>query len=104
MDEHDAEQVVRASAFLKALASPCRLTILCLLHERELSVGELEAQLSLRQPALSQQLARLRGEGLVATRRKGKRIFYRLEGEEVRRTIALLDELFCHPPRRVGQA
>lgn len=104
MDEHDAEQVDQASAFLKALASPSRLTILCLLHERELSVGELGAQLSLRQPALSQQLGRLRGEGLVATRRRGKRIFYRLEGEEVRRTIALLDELFGHLPSRPGGA
>lgn len=98
MNGHSEEQVIRASEFLKALANPSRLMILCLLNQRELSVSELEEQLNLRQPTLSQQLARLREDDLVATRREGKQIFYRLASEEVRRTIALLDELFCSAP------
>lgn len=93
--EHTEEQAYQASQFLKALANPYRLMVLCLINGRELSVGELEQHLGLRQPTLSQQLARLREDGLVETRRDGKQIFYRLASEEVRRTIALLDELFC---------
>jgi ArsR family transcriptional regulator len=95
---HTEEQAYRASQFLKALANPYRLMVLCLINGRELSVGELEQHLGLRQPTLSQQLARLREEGLVETRRDGKQIYYRLASEEVRRTIALLDELFCASP------
>jgi DNA-binding transcriptional ArsR family regulator len=95
--ERTEEQAIRASEFLKALANPYRLMILCLINERELSVGELEEHLGLRQPTLSQQLARLRDDNLVTTRRDGKQIFYRLASDEVRRTIALLDEMFCHP-------
>lgn len=95
---HTEEQVIKASDFLKALANPSRLMILCLLNDRELSVGELEDRLGLRQPTLSQQLARLRDDDLVVTRRDGKQIFYSLASEEVRRMIALLDELFCSAP------
>ena len=92
----DLEQRARrASDFLKALANPDRLMILCMISDRELSVGELEAMLGLRQPTLSQQLARLREDQLVSTRRAGKQIFYRLASEEVRRTIALLEDMFC---------
>ena len=67
-----------ASVFLKALAHEARLLILCLLIEGEKSVTEIEEILSLRQPAISQQLARLRADGLVETRREGKNIFYSL--------------------------
>lgn len=69
--------------------------ILCMISDRELSVGELEAVLGLRQPTLSQQLARLREDELVTTRRAGKQIFYQLASDEVRRTIALLEDMFC---------
>lgn len=96
------EQVSKAADFLKALANPSRLMILCLLDGRELSVGELEEELGLRQPTLSQQLARLREEGLVDTRRSGKQIFYSLASEEVRRTIALLHEMFCEEQAEAG--
>lgn len=93
--DHLEEQVLKAADFLKALANPNRLLILCLLRDGEFSVSELEDRLDLRQPTLSQQLARLREDDLVTTRRDGKQIYYSLASEEVRRTIALLDDMFC---------
>ena len=94
MDRHE-EQVLEAADFLKALANPNRLMILCFLLDGEYSVGELEERLDLRQPTLSQQLARLREDNLVDTRRNGKQIHYSLSNDKVRRTMALLDEMFC---------
>jgi ArsR family transcriptional regulator, virulence genes transcriptional regulator len=95
---HDmAADAGRACDFLKALTNPNRLIILCLLAEGEKSVSELEALLRLRQPTLSQQLARLRAEQLVETRRAGKMIYYRLASSEARQVIELLYELFCAP-------
>ena len=93
--DHLEEQVLKAADFLKALANPNRLLILCLLRDEEFSVSALEDRLDLRQPTLSQQLARLREDNLVATRRDGKQIYYSLASDEVRRTIALLDDMFC---------
>jgi ArsR family transcriptional regulator len=90
-----AVNALRASDFLKALANPHRLLILCHLAEGEMSVGELEQLLKLRQPTLSQQLARLREDALVDTRRAGKMIYYRLASSEARQMIELLYELFC---------
>jgi ArsR family transcriptional regulator, virulence genes transcriptional regulator len=90
-----AANALRASDFLKALANPHRLLILCHLAEGEMSVGELEQLLKLRQPTLSQQLARLREDALVDTRRAGKMIYYRLASNDARRIIGLLYELFC---------
>ncbi len=88
-----------ATRFLKALSNHNRLLLLCLLSEGEKTVSELEAALGLRQPAISQQLARLRAEGLIAGRRDGKSIHYRLASEEARRIMLLLYELFCEPGR-----
>jgi ArsR family transcriptional regulator len=90
-----AANALRASDLLKALANPHRLLILCHLAEGEMSVGELEQLLNLRQPTLSQQLARLREDRLVDTRRAGKMIYYRLASNEARQLIQLLYELFC---------
>jgi ArsR family transcriptional regulator len=90
-----AANALRASELLKVLANPHRLLILCHLAEGELSVGELEQLLKLRQPTLSQQLARLREDRLVDTRRAGKMIYYRLASTDARRLIQLLYELFC---------
>lgn len=90
-----AANALRASDFLKAVANPHRLLILCHLAEGEMSVGELEQLLKLRQPTLSQQLARLREDALVDTRRAGKMIYYRLASNEARQVIELLYELFC---------
>ena len=88
-----------ASGFLKALAHEGRLLILCLLVEEEKSVTEIEEILGLRQPAISQQLARLRADGLVETRREGKNIFYSLARSEVRDIVGTLHRSFCEAPR-----
>lgn len=91
------ESAERASAFLKTVANSNRLMILCCLVGVERSVSELEAMLGMRQPALSQQLARLRLDELVKTRRDGKMIYYSLKGNEAAELIGLLHRLFCEP-------
>jgi DNA-binding transcriptional ArsR family regulator len=90
----------RASDFLKALAHESRLLILCILAEGEKSVSELEDILSLRQPTVSQQLARLRADGLVSTRRDGKAIYYSLASEEARVVIGAIYDVFCKKLRK----
>ena len=85
-----------ASEFLKALSHEVRLLILCFLFAGEKSVSEIEKMLKLRQPAVSQQLARLRADGLVETRRNGKNIYYSLARSEVRDVIQVLHDVFCH--------
>lgn len=93
--EHLMRKARAASDFLKALANESRLLLLCLLAERERSVGELEEILSLRQPNVSQQLARLRLDGLVDAHRDGKTVYYRLASEDVRRMIGTIYDIFC---------
>ncbi len=85
----------KASDFLKALSHENRLLLLCLLSENERSVGELEALLSMRQSAVSQQLARLRLDGLVCARREGKTVHYSIADEKVRRMVRLVYDMFC---------
>jgi DNA-binding transcriptional ArsR family regulator len=93
---HNLMQKARkASDFLKALANENRLLILCLLAERERSVTELEGLLALGQASVSQQLARLRLEGLVEARRDGRTIFYSLADEATRRFIQAVYDKFC---------
>ena len=93
---HDLMQKARkASDFLKALAHENRLLILCLLSERERSVTELEGLLALNQATVSQQLARLRLEGLVETRRDGRVIYYSLADEMTKRFIQAIYDKFC---------
>lgn len=87
-----------AADFLKALSHENRLLLLCLLAEKERSVSDLEAALSLRQPTVSQQLARLRLDGLVNARREGKTIYYSLANEDVRQVIAVIYTIFCQRP------
>ncbi len=94
-----AENAARAADFLKSLGHEGRLMILCHLATGERSVGELEDLLGARQAAVSQQLARLRLEGLVASRREGKAVLYRLADERSRRMIGLLYEMFCETPQ-----
>lgn len=85
----------RASAFLKAIGHEGRLMILCHLVGGEKSVTDLEKLLSARQAAVSQQLSRLRAEGLVTPRRDGKTIYYSLADERAARILAVLYDLFC---------
>lgn len=89
------DQAQAASAFLKALAHEGRLMILCHLSTGEKSVGELEDLLQSRQAAVSQQLARLRLEGIVSSRREGKTIYYSLQDPKAARLIALVYDMFC---------
>ena len=88
-----------ATDFLKALAHEGRLMILCHLTGGERSVTELEDLLSRRQAAVSQQLARLRLEGLVESRRDGKTIYYRLADGRAREMIEFLHRMFCAPAK-----
>ncbi len=95
----ELEQMMRkarkASDFLKALSHETRLLVLCLLAERERSVTELENILSLRQPTVSQQLARLRLDGMVTTRRDGKTVYYSIADENVHSIISVIYDIFC---------
>ncbi|WP_293723249.1 metalloregulator ArsR/SmtB family transcription factor [Stappia sp.] len=84
-----------ASDFLKAIAHESRLLILCILAEGEKSVTELETLLALRQPTVSQQLARLRMDKLVTTRREGKTVYYSLANEDARKVIEVVYSVFC---------
>jgi ArsR family transcriptional regulator len=87
--------VEHATSFLKALAHEGRLMILCHLASGEKSVTELERLLCARQSAVSQQLARLRLEGLVDNRRDGKTIYYRIADPKAGRLLGLMHEMFC---------
>lgn len=87
----------RASALMRALANENRLMILCQLVPGERSVGDLAEALELRQAAVSQQLALLRKDGLVAPRRDGQTVYYALAGDAARRVLDVLYELFCAP-------
>lgn len=85
----------KACALLKVLANPDRLLLMCQLSQGELCVGDLEEQLGIRQPTLSQQLGVLRDNELVATRREGKSIFYSIASKEAIAVMAVLYEQFC---------
>ncbi|WP_298863831.1 metalloregulator ArsR/SmtB family transcription factor [uncultured Sulfitobacter sp.] len=90
-----AKNAVDASNFLKAISHEGRLMILCHLASGEKSVTELETLLSARQAAVSQQLSRLRLEGLVTPRRDGKAIYYRLTDERPKQIMEVVYDLFC---------
>ena len=89
------ENAQRASNFLKAISHEGRLMILCHLASGEKSVTELEELLSARQAAVSQQLSRLRLEGLVTPRREGKAIYYSLTDDRPRQIMEVVYDLFC---------
>lgn len=91
-----ARQASEAVALLKALSNESRLLVLCHLAERgELSVGELVERVGLSQSALSQHLAKLREEHLVATRKEAQTVFYRVCDPKADQLLALLHDLFC---------
>lgn len=95
--EEMAVRAEAASQFLKALSHEGRLMILCHLSSGEKSVTELEQLLGARQAAVSQQLSRLRTEGLVSCRRDGKAVHYTISEPKVMRTMALVYDMFCGP-------
>lgn len=84
-----------AAGFLKAISHEGRLMILCYLASGEKSVTQLEALLSARQAAVSQQLSRLRREGLVTPRRDGKTIYYSLADDRSEKIMEVVYDLFC---------
>lgn len=92
-----AEQARRACHLLKALSHERRLLILCFLEEGEKSVSEIEEALDMAQAAVSQQLARLRSDGLVKARRDGRSIYYDIASAEARQVIGTLYALYCTP-------
>jgi ArsR family transcriptional regulator len=85
----------RAVGALKLLANEDRLLLLCQLSQGERCVSELETQLQIRQPTLSQQLGILRTEGVVTTRRQGKNIFYSVADPAMLEILAVLYRLYC---------
>jgi DNA-binding transcriptional ArsR family regulator len=85
----------KACALLKVLAHPDRLVLLCRLAQGEFCVSDLEADLGIRQPTLSQQLGVLRQGGLVNTRREGKSIYYRLSSEDAAAVMEVLHSRMC---------
>lgn len=102
--EQMAEAAQDAAHVLRSLSNPSRLLILCQLVGGEKSVGELEVSLGLGQAYVSQQLARLRGEGLVTARRDGRAMLYRLSDPRVRPVLEALHGAFCPAPETGGGA
>lgn len=83
-----------AAELLKLLANDQRLIILCRLSADEMAVSELGEYVNLTQSALSQHLAKLRAHGLVATRREGQNVYYRLANPTARKLVGALCELY----------
>lgn len=90
-----AAHAQEAARLLKALSNETRLLILCHLVGRELNVGEINARVAGSQSVISQHLAVLRRDGLVATRRESQTIYYSLPDNKAARVIGVLHELFC---------
>lgn len=88
----------RTVSALKVLANEDRLLLLCQLSQGELCVSDLEERLDIRQPTLSQQLGVLRTEGVVNTRRDGKKIFYSVADDALLQVLAALYGIYC--PKR----
>jgi len=88
-------KATQASDFLKTLANPDRLLLLCQLSQSEMCVSELETAVGIKQPTLSQQLTVLRSVNLVNTRRDGKQIYYSISSQEALAIMQLLYDQFC---------
>ncbi len=91
------EKAGEASDFLKTLANPNRLMIVCALVDGERSVRDLEDTLGIRQPGLSQQLAELREAGMIVGRKESKSVFYSLADDRVEAFTGMMYRLFCSP-------
>jgi DNA-binding transcriptional ArsR family regulator len=89
----------QASDLLKALSNRHRLLIICQLIDGERSVGQLAAFLNLRDSTVSQHLALLRKDGLVAARRDAQTIYYSIASEPAREVLKTLYEFFCAPQK-----
>lgn len=85
----------QAGALLKTLGNPDRLLILCQINRGEICVSDLEAACDVAQPTLSQQLTVLRAQGLVKTRRDGKRVYYSLASPAASAVLMTLYQIYC---------
>ena len=94
----------RASELLRVLSNPKRLLILCYLHDGELSVQQLQVATGLGQSTVSQQLAIMRGEKLVAARREAQSVYYSLESDEARSLIETLQGIYAPDPAQLREA
>ena len=90
-----AAQARVASDLMKSLSNETRLMILCLLSSGEMTVSEMEDRLQIQQAPLSQQLARLRNERLVKTRREGRMIHYSIADPNVNEVVKTLYRIYC---------
>ena len=88
-----------AAELLRSLSHPQRLLVLCALGGEEKSVGQLRQELNIEQVPMSQQLMRLRADGLVESRREGTTVFYRIARPEVLTVVEALHAAFCAPER-----
>lgn len=86
-----------AAELMRSLSHPQRLLVLCALGDGEKSVSELRRELGIEQVPMSQQLMRLRADGLVSSRREGTSVFYQITRSEVAEVIAALQKAFCVP-------
>ncbi|EHS52073.1 transcriptional regulator, ArsR family [Rhizobium sp. PDO1-076] len=86
-----------ASGLLKALSHETRLLILCMLSREEKTVSEIEKLLGLQQAVVSQQLARLRADKILETRRDGRQIYYRIADPQLNELISVLYKMYCEP-------
>ena len=94
------EAAAGAARLMKTLANPDRLMLLCQLGQGERSVSELESELGILQPTLSQQLGVPREEQLVDTRRDGKHIYYRVRSPQALAVLQVLYDQFCRKGRK----
>lgn len=92
------DKAPEAADLLRQLANPTRLLILCHIVQKERSVGEMERDLGLKQPGLSQRLAELRQAGLVKTRRESRSIYYSIADDRVQGIMGMLHDIFCAVP------
>ncbi|MGQ2909645.1 MAG: metalloregulator ArsR/SmtB family transcription factor [Aliihoeflea sp.] len=103
MSQETAEMVDNAgeaAEFLKKLAHPSRLMIVCALVDGERAVRDLEDTLGIRQPGLSQQIAELREAGFIVGRKESKHMYYRLEDGRVSEFISMMHAMFCATPAK----
>ncbi len=91
-------QAARAVALLKSLSHAGRLQILCLLLDQDMNVTQIATAVGCTQAQVSQQLMRLRAEGVVQTRRQGRKVIYQLARAEVAPVVSVLRDTFCRPP------
>lgn len=89
------ENAVQAAGFLKGLANPHRLLVLCVLSQGEHSVSQLLEQVHISQSSMSQHLSKLRAEGLVDYRRDHRTLYYYISNPHVARFIGVLYDMYC---------